>query len=283
MSVLADSDAVQDHERQFAQHQAILTIVQGVLNNPAIAEFCWLDLACGKGQIITHLDVNLGDKARKKIRYFGYDIQPDHTRLAEERAEGLGLKSLNFKHGDLSAFSKLYPADCSFDLITLTNTVHEVAPQSVASLLMDAIERLSDRGLLFVYDMESLPVPELGAVTWTRSEVKDLLATLISTLGVTEYEPEPGQWRHKSCYGWNVQLERRFIPLTPDILRVRAATAIAATEARIQILMSNKLATCSASLESITKYGTETEQENADKIALLFQFWALVRARGGIV
>jgi ubiquinone/menaquinone biosynthesis C-methylase UbiE len=44
------------------QHQAALTLLQRLLADPGVSQLNWLDLACGKGQIITHLDENLVDR-----------------------------------------------------------------------------------------------------------------------------------------------------------------------------------------------------------------------------
>jgi hypothetical protein len=61
MTKLRDSKAILDTERLLTQHQAIITIIQGLLGNPALTEYKWLDLACGKGQIISQLDINISD------------------------------------------------------------------------------------------------------------------------------------------------------------------------------------------------------------------------------
>jgi ubiquinone/menaquinone biosynthesis C-methylase UbiE len=55
----ADAKATLNKERLFAQHQAALTILQRELDSPKIKKYNWLDLACGKGQIIVHLIDNL--------------------------------------------------------------------------------------------------------------------------------------------------------------------------------------------------------------------------------
>lgn len=167
MSSIADSSAVLEPDRMLAQHQAALTLLQGMLDDPHHQNVRWLDLACGKGQIISHLDRNLTPRARTKLSFVGYDIENHHTRTAQQIAERMQLAHCDFDVGDLAAFHRSEKTAGPWDFITLTNTVHEIRPQSLASLLMECIARLDTSGCLFVYDMDRLSTPELGAVLWT--------------------------------------------------------------------------------------------------------------------
>lgn len=74
MSIIGDSSAVLEFARMLPQHQAAITLLSSLLQNPQVDNFYWLDLACGKGQIISQLNENLTIENRKKIIYHGYDI-----------------------------------------------------------------------------------------------------------------------------------------------------------------------------------------------------------------
>ena len=52
MSIIGDSSAVLEFARMLPQHQAAITLLSSLLQNPQVDKFYWLDLACGKGQII---------------------------------------------------------------------------------------------------------------------------------------------------------------------------------------------------------------------------------------
>jgi hypothetical protein len=73
---IADSDAFKDPDRMPPQHQAALTLLQDRLSNPTVVKIRWLDLACGRGQIISSLDGNLSKPALNRLEYWGYDINP---------------------------------------------------------------------------------------------------------------------------------------------------------------------------------------------------------------
>ncbi len=210
MSSIADSDATHDIRRILPQHQSALTLLNSRLQNPAVGKLCWLDLACGKGQIISQLNENLSLTHRAKLSYFGYDINVDHTRTAERMADGLKFKEYAFLHGDLSDFNKIINNDHRFDFITCTNTAHELQPGAFANIFIDSILRLTDSGELFIYDMESLKTPELGALPWRGAEIGKLLNSSFETLG-TEFRAHPSTWSHSSCKGWTVTIQKQYV------------------------------------------------------------------------
>jgi hypothetical protein len=278
---IADSSAFRDDERVLPQHQAALTLLQDRLSAPAIVQLAWLDLACGRGQIISALDRNLSVHARSKIDFWAFDLDQDFARETTKSAERLDFASLNVKVGDLADFHRILPPDTVFDFLTLTNTVHEVDPASLANLLVDCVLRLSDGGTLFIYDMEQVNPPELGAVPWTRDDVRQIVRTLLDGLGAAHYQPEAGLWTHRSCNGWNVQLQRQHLNVSREDAVARSIETKQRTKDEILNLIKRRLDACHAALENLTRYGAETAEEQQDKERLLFEFWALHRSLGG--
>lgn len=84
MQFINDSHATEE-DRLLAQHQAALTLLQRALLDPKVSNYRWLDLACGRGQIINHLHEILDRSQRQKISYFGYDIKVDYTTITEKK------------------------------------------------------------------------------------------------------------------------------------------------------------------------------------------------------
>ena len=99
MTSIADSNAFGDERRLLPQHQAALTLLQGMLSNPNITSLHWLDLACGRGQIISGLEENLSSQARSKLNYFGYDIREEYAKESLKTASRLGLQSYTIEVG----------------------------------------------------------------------------------------------------------------------------------------------------------------------------------------
>lgn len=278
MAAIADSNAVRDRERLLPQHQAALTLLQDRLSAPGTPRLCWLDLACGRGQIIVSLDDNLSSEARAKIEYWAFDVNQDFTLETRKTAEHLGFASLETRVGDLSDFDRILPADVLFDFITLTNTVHEIEPVCLANLLVSCLGRLTDSGTLFIYDMERIKPPELGALPWNREDIRCIVHRMLDALGASAYRPEIGLWTHRTCNGWNVQLQRQYLNVSPADAAASKDMAVQETGNEISGLLQRRLKECRASLETLTTYGTETAEEQDDKERLLFEFWAITRA-----
>src|SRR5687767_15127788 len=135
---IGDSNAFRSNDRTLPQHQAALTLLQGLLADPKVTTIDWLDLACGRGQIICCLDENLSVQARRKLRYVGYDVREEYTKETAKTAASLGLNSHHVKVGVLEDFSKVY-GERLFDFITLTNTVHEVGAAQLATVLVECV------------------------------------------------------------------------------------------------------------------------------------------------
>jgi len=282
MTSLADSSAFKNRDRLLPQHQAALTLLQARLSNPDGNQLSWLDLACGKGQIIIDLDNNLSEQARAQINYMAYDINQQYARETRKTAEGLGFASLDSKVGDLSDLDKIISADTLFDFITLTNTVHEVSPANLSAILVDCILRLEGNGTLFIYDMEQIKPPELGAITWTRDEVRTIIQAVIYGLCASSYKPEVGLWRHRTCNAWNVQLERKYLDIVSDDGGAKRQVAINKGAEIITSLLVRKLEICWKSLETLTLYGAETTEEKEERERLIYEFWAVSRALEGV-
>jgi hypothetical protein len=106
---------------------------------------------------------------------------------------------------------------------------------------------------------------------------------MLDALGAPTYRPEVGLWHHTTCNGWNVQLERQHLGLSPENVIARAEEAVKRTRDEISELLRNKLAGCRASLETLTICGAETAEEQEDKERLLYEFWSVSRALERIV
>jgi ubiquinone/menaquinone biosynthesis C-methylase UbiE len=278
MTIIGDSSAVRIDGRQLAQHQAALTVLQRLLSAPGIRRLTWLDLACGRGQILGGLRNSLSDDARAKIEFFAYDVKHDYLLETHKTASALGFASVSGNVGDLSHFDRVLPPDERFDFITLTNTVHEVAAERLADVLVDAVRRLDDHGTAFLYDMERVKPPELGALPFSANDFRAVALALVHALSDKEYRPEVSRWEHTSVNGWNVQIQREYISATPQELETRRTQAVRDTRDAILNVLRRRLTECRATLETLTIYGAETAEEQEDREHLLHELWAITRA-----
>jgi ubiquinone/menaquinone biosynthesis C-methylase UbiE len=278
--LIAASDAVLDAGKLLPQHQAILVVIQDILNDPALETFEWLDLACGRGQIIVQLEHNLPSRLREKICWTGFDAQNDFLMKAVKRAETLGFRKVEYESGYLARFPAIIPDTKKFDLITFTNAAHEITPLSLTTVLLEGTLRLREDGRLFFYDMESLPAghSELGAVTWLTTEIEEIMETFCHHLGVVGYRPACGNWKHSSCGAWNIHLRKKHLNISDPDIAARKGFVIDATGDVIRSILSRKLKACRSALETVTVYGPENVSEVGYTSRLLHDLWALTRA-----
>lgn len=278
MSVLNDSEAFYDKERLLPQHQTALALIQIVVENPQRSNFSWLDLCCGRGQIITHLESIIDETSRSKINYFAYDVKSDFATLTQKKAETLGLNNVKVDVGDIANFAAIYNSDFRVDFITLTNTIHEINVHFLSKLYIESILRLNEGGCLFIYDMEHLPKLELGAITWSAVEMQKIIIALITSLGVTDYAPKVSRVPHKTTFCWSIQLRREYFQKSRKEILERIEDASRTTQELINSLLIEKYESCKGALDSLTKYGSDNKQEESELQSLLFDFWALSRA-----
>jgi SAM-dependent methyltransferase len=278
MALISDSDAVLDIKRILPQHQSAITLLNTILQNPGVTDCFWLDLACGKGQIISQLAENLSDDNRNKLSYTGYDIHVDHTRTAERIASNLNLKAFAFCHGELSLFTNNVNNTQKYDFITCTNTAHELQPGAFAAVVIDSVLRLSTSGQLFLYDMQSLIEPELGALPWRGPEIGVLINSVFEILE-SDYKVHPSTWSHSTCKGWSIVVQKQYIAKTDEELLAKRDEISARLDQEIDRILDVRFEECNRLLQSYCRYGTETANDESSKMAALYEFWALHKAK----
>ncbi|MCB6201001.1 MULTISPECIES: methyltransferase domain-containing protein [Lachnospiraceae] len=277
MPVIGDSSAILEFEKMLPQHQAAITLMNSVLQNPLVDKVNWLDLACGKGQIISQLNENLTLENRKKITYYGYDINVDYTKIVSKIADNLNFMDYVIHIGDLSSFDNILPKDLKFDFITCTNVTHEIHPQKFLEIILGVIKRLNAYGQLFLYDMESLSNPELGALPLKASDIKRLVETILRVAG-SDFKVCPSTWSHRTCKGWSLVINRNYLGVSNDNFVKSTTKILDALHNEIGMMLNMKLTECKQVLDTFTSYGTETSDEEEQKMTSLYEFWSLHKA-----
>jgi hypothetical protein len=276
MNIIAASNAMSESGRVWPQHQAGLTLLSGLVSNPSTLTVRWLDLACGEGQILMGLRNGFAEAERRKLAYTGFDRKDAYVMQTEKIALSNGLQSIKVEIGNLSSMSQMMPGKM-YDFVTLINAVHEIDPNNLAGVLVDATLRLTENGILYVYDMETIEPPELGAIAWKAAEFQGIIGAMLGAFGAGEYRPSVQRWEHKTREGWSVALYRQHLSNQVDVNALRGAAECATTE-KITELLKTKLDTCKTVLENLTNYGPETADEQSTEQSLLHDFWAMSRA-----
>lgn len=274
MSVLGDSDAYFDEDRILSQHQSALTLLNARMQSPACENVRWLDFACGKGQLLSQLEHNLTAHNRQRITYVGYDVNVEHTKIAEAKAGALQLQSARFETGDACNLGKLLKHHERFDFITCTNALHEISPFDLPDLLVEVIYRLTEDGEAFIYDMESLGEAELGAVPIEGQEASKLFNLLLSELGATR-KIDTSTWQHRTCKGWSVLVRLKDFGIDIAAVKKTRGEIVECIRSELQLLLRQKLVRCEQTLESYTKKGVGLVEDEKEKLSTLHEHWAL--------
>jgi len=280
MPSFADSQAVLLPGHVFPQHQAALTIVKDRIEAPTVQTFRWLDLACGKGQILACADSVFGP-SRKKIEYVGVDVNQAFAVEAQRIAEPL-FKTAAVVICDLDNFEALLPGKQLFDFITFTNGAHEISPRALATTIVAALCRMERSGQLYMYDMESLSDPELGAIIWTGAEMESVMKSIMSAVGEDRYSPEAAVWPHKTCKGWSLHVNRQYMLCEPEALDGSRGQMIEVARKTIIGILQRKLVTLDTALDALRRFGATTPDERRVAVSLAYQFWAVSRALSGV-
>ena len=281
MGSLINSKAYYNPSINLTQHQSALTLLQTSLENPKLSEYHWLDLACGKGQIIALLRENIPDEVlRSKIAYYPYDINNDYIKQVEKTAKTLNLCSCKPTTSEIAHFPQIHHKSQKYDFISFTNTIHELKPQVISTILFECVIRLASEGSMYVYDMEQLTSgPELGAIPWQAVEMKEVFEIFLQSLGITQYSPTPQRWIHSTCSGWSIHIQRKYIEIDEQKMEEVREDTINKTATCMAGILTQKLNICKQALESLTTCGTTTKEEEQNKMQLLYDFWALSRAK----
>jgi hypothetical protein len=214
---------------------------------------------------------------RSQISFVGFDIENKHVRETERLAGKLKLGAVDGVVGELARFATLVDSDRSFSFITFTNTVHELPPVLVGSLLLHLILRLTPTGILYIADMESLSPLELGAIPWDQNDVKRVIDCLYKLLG-SKSSATVQRWPHKSCLAWSVQIERSAFDMTRDQLIEKLADLESHLSEFIVDLFKEKFERTNEALEELTEFGGgETGEEMQTRLRLLYEHWSLSR------
>jgi hypothetical protein len=279
MDLIADSNAVCIPGRMLAQHQAALTLIKDRLEEPSEDAFRWLDLACGRGQILLHLERVIPAEHRARIEYVGVEMRVEYARETEERATRLFGKC-RVEVCDLKHFPTLIEDKDRFHAVTITNTVHEITPAELSGMIVDALCRVSREGFMFMYDMESLPELELGAIPWNADEVQAIVHSCLNGAGEGQYRPTAATWPHHTCNGWHIQVNRRYSNVEDTTLLDSRTRMIDAMTPVVRNLLEEKLLRVKQALDSLCRYGHGTAEERGEKLRLLHDYYAISRALG---
>lgn len=279
MPAIGDSSSVLDSGRTLPQHQALLTLLVDRIADPSVEEYRWLDIACGRGQVVASATRALSRGLAAKIRFLACDINDDYLKEALQRAKAL-FGSADRLLCEVRDIEQLLVTRPKYDLITMTNAAHEIEPRELASLLVTCMCRTTPNGICFFYDMESLPEFELGAIPWRPSDIEKVFGAVFEVVGLPKHLISVQQWEHRSCNGWSVALNRRYWNIEDDTLDGARDEMVDAAAKAITAILFARMTELHLTLETLCLTGCRDDETRKRAGFMSAQFWAVTRAIG---
>lgn len=279
MDVKASANSVSS-KRVFAQHQALLTLLKDKCSGPSVREYSWLDLCCGKGQAINAIAENLPQDLRQKIHYIGFDASITALQDTKRIANSAGFKSCEESVGELQNFSRVITGREKFDLICLINAVHEISAVRFSGIIFDSLLRLTEKGILYMFDMEEIMPFELGAVPWLKFEIEEIFHEILKFFNVQNYTIPASRWQYSSTAAWDIILHREHFPSDEEITGKRddfIQTMGVFLRQKLEKKREIANTSLSSSLDSDASILT-TSNETSHIYTKLNEFWSYERA-----
>lgn len=270
---IADSNSIRI-DSILVPHANAISLITYMLNGNQTSNLKWLDLACGKGQLLNQLGDNLNNKARSRIELHLVDLNNESLRCACEIANRLNLASLHQHVNDLKEFCQTKIRTHEYDFITFVNTLHEIKPIDLADIIVNALTSLSERGVLYIFDQEELQEKELGAITWSSIEFEQLLNKYFEVCHVTS-KVIVNRWNHKEINSWSTQILGS--SLTKEI-RTDIDANVSVLRELVLEHVKTKMRIIKGALKTTTDHGASTAEEAENVHSNLYDFWSLTIA-----
>jgi hypothetical protein len=144
----------------------------------------WLDLACGRGNLIEHCQESFECDCGK-IHYYGIDkcdrYKSEFELFVEEKDIRKNLRSAEFKIVDFTSWKNCFEESkglIRYDWVSFVNVLHEVNPKEISAILLSMIKLCEEDGFLYLCDIEELIEFEADAVIWSLDEIKEIFNIL---------------------------------------------------------------------------------------------------------
>ena len=233
-----------------------------MLENSNKNDWEWLDLACGRGNLIEHCCESFGNDSNK-IHYNGLDkgdrYKNEFDLFVEEKNLRKYLAEINFIIADFTSWKKCFHESkgiSEYDWISFINVLHEIDPKEISAILLSMIKLCKKDGFIYFSDLEELVEPEADAITWTLEEIEGIFSLLFNKYTAFRFK------RSVSTFAIIAQKS----DLHKDIdLQIQANKLNRIIQKKIKSLLTNKKKNIEENLEKIKKRLISAEEHKKSK------------------
>jgi len=194
--------------RIFSQELVFLSHIADALSEPQ-AQYSWLDVACGIGNVLHHVRNILKERANA-LYYFGFDLDYNHVRECQIVGDRMGLH-VEAQTGQLEQLTNVYGSR-RFDMVSLINALHELPMKQFPSLFLDMLYLCSNDGRLAIFDMTKLLEIEPGALPISDEEMQPFLDAFFSVLGAENVSQPVSKCQFSTTEAFFFRLRKNLVP-----------------------------------------------------------------------
>ena len=272
--------AIQNIKRDLAQHQTVVTDIQTVLMDPEVSNFKWLDLCCGKGQILANLDSHIEKSQCKKIHFFAYDSNESSIGVTKEIASKYNFGSINTKIAEVKDFCRHRDEYTKCDYITFINSIHEINPFQVMDVINECVLSLSEDGKIYIFDMENINPPELGAIPFFKTEIDRIIDYYFSIIKA-DSKPQTSLWKYTNTNAWQLIIRRKFLRISNEDIIERYLQKRDELNGLIRSIIEEKKTLIATALDSMYEIGEKITSEDKDEERMsVYLYWAIKKCLG---
>lgn len=262
--------------RMFASHRSVLDALRYLVLPHHRGVVTWLDVGCGRGQVLHGIQNMIGPEGVKRIRYVGCDGDRAYCAEAERFAQECGMADpeiLCFRFDRLE--EKL--SHLRADFVSMVNVFHELGPRLLATTLCDSLCRLSARGVMHVHDMTALDPgrPELGAVCWRADEVEGILDPLLTLFDWGGQSLRVQQYGNDEARDWSLDLQRQALTVSSDELARRRDRIVTDVSRAILNALRRKQAAHHSALKAFLQDPPATDAHRAEAARQVCEHWTI--------
>lgn len=260
-------------ERMLSSHRVVVNELNTLLDNHGDG-FVWLDVGCGRGQVLREIGSVITSVGVGWIEYYGCDAARKYCDEASKQASESGFSAPDIRLKRVEDVREVF-GELRADFVTIINVLHELTPASLAVTLVDSFSCLGDDGVLHVHDLRRMTEPELGAVCWDLPDLEEGLDPFLKLFHWRDSKCRIQRWGGVEAPDWSLKLERRKLQVDIDELASRREEIISDVNNGLMALLPNKRKKHHNKLNAFLSDPARTPGDRQSAAQAVYEYWTI--------
>ncbi len=166
----------------------------------------WLDVGCGRGQLLKEACRSLRMDQRCRVAYTGYDCTLDFVEDCNATIESLRIDNSRARQGEFDGMDALFNAG-PFDVISVVELISDLHLHLVPRLVLNIFRLCHSSTVLCFSDLRKLTSSSAspGMLPWSEEEINPFVAAIARLLDGPRLPPTAFVQVHKNA--WSLTLD----------------------------------------------------------------------------